>query len=316
MRVLFLFLDGVGLGSADPVINPFIKADMPHLESLLGRHRLTAETPLPLVTPGATLTSLDASLGVEGLPQSATGQAALLTGKNVPGIIGYHYGPKPNKEVAACLNNGNLFTMLTKAGLQVALLNAYPPRYFDGINSGHRLPGAIAMAAYQAGIHLMTAEDLYQGNAISADLTGMAWREHLGYRDAPLLSPPQAGARLAELSRRYKFSLFEYWLTDVAGHNQDMDGACKLLETLDQILGGLQDTWDDDGLILLVSDHGNLENLSTRRHTTNPVPLLLIGNLALRERFVENMRKESTTGNDLTQVYKAVLHMLAPGIPV
>ena len=43
-----------------------------------------------------SLLALDAGLGVEGLPQSATGQAVLLTGVNIPAELGYHYGPKPN----------------------------------------------------------------------------------------------------------------------------------------------------------------------------------------------------------------------------
>lgn len=313
MRILFLFLDGIGLGRADAEINPFIKADMPQLENLLAGQRLSAATPLPLITPQATLTALDAQMGVEGLPQSATGQSALLTGMNIPEIIGYHYGPKPNKTVAACLNNGNLFSTLTRLKLTSALLNAYPPRYFDGIESGRRLPGAIAMAAYQAGIRLMTAEDLYQGRAISADLTGLGWREHLGYADAPLLTASQAGERLAELSKGYSFALFEYWLSDVAGHHQDMDLACKLLESFDQVLGSLWNAWDDEGVILLVSDHGNLEDLSTRRHTTNPVPLLLLGYPDARQRFLEGMQPEAGRKQNLTHIYPAVLQFLAPG---
>jgi hypothetical protein len=309
-------MDGVGLGGADPAINPFVSTNMPNLRSLLGGNHLSAAAPLPLITPRATLLALDARLGVEGLPQSATGQAALLTGQNVAAIIGYHYGPKPNQEVATCLKNGNLFSTLTKAGLRAALLNAYPPRYFDGIESGHRLPGAIAMAAYRAGIHLMTADDLYQGNAISADLTGKGWQEHLGFKDAPQLTPQQAGTRLEELSRRYQFSLFEYWLSDVAGHNQDMHQAHILLETFDQMLGGLIEAWEDDeGLILLVSDHGNLEDLSTRRHTLNPVPLLLVGALDLRQRFIDSMREISATFDSITHVYPAILHLLAPHLP-
>jgi 2,3-bisphosphoglycerate-independent phosphoglycerate mutase len=316
MRVLFLFLDGIGLGRADPATNPFFKAEMPQVAELLGGYRLTTDSPLPLVTRQATLLALDAGLGVEGLPQSATGQAALLTGKNVPAILGYHYGPKPNKDVAACLKNGNLFSRLANAGQPTALLNAYPARYFDGIESGHRLPGAIAMAAYQTGLHLMTAEDLYQGNAISADLTGAGWREHLGYPDTPVLTPGQAGRRLAEISKKFKFSLFEYWLTDVAGHNQDMDMACSLLESFDQVIGGLWEAWDEDGLIVLVSDHGNLEDLSTRRHTLNPVPLLLLGPAALRQRFTGNLNSESSLISDITQVYNAVLRIVAPELQV
>ncbi len=67
----------------------------------------------PLETERATLLSLDASLGVAGLPQSATGQAALVTGKNVSQMIGEHYGPKPNKAVAEIVRLDNLFIQLT-----------------------------------------------------------------------------------------------------------------------------------------------------------------------------------------------------------
>jgi 2,3-bisphosphoglycerate-independent phosphoglycerate mutase len=313
MRLLFLFMDGIGLGRADQAINPFLRANMPCLRNLLSGKNLSSAVLLPLNTSRATLLALDACLGIEGLPQSATGQTALLTGLNVPAIIGYHYGPKPNKEVAAYLNNGNLFSRLAKAGISAALLNAYPPRYFDAIESGHRLPGAMAMAAYRAGIHLMTAEDLYQGNAISADLTGIGWREHLGFADTPLLTPYQAGVRLADLSKRFTFSLFEYWLSDIAGHGQNMEQACNILETFDQALDGLLDSWDDEtGLILIVSDHGNLEDLSTRRHTSNPVPLLLIGSPDLRQKFIEGMGGTSPPDNDITHINSAILSLLLP----
>jgi hypothetical protein len=162
MRLLFVFLDGVGLGADDPAANPFARASMPNLQALLNGQRLLAGPHLPLETSRASLLPLDACLGVEGLPQSATGQAALMTGINVPAALGYHYGPKPDPAIAETLSNGNLFGRLHKAGRSVALLNAYPPRYFNGIESGRRLPGAIAMAAYKAALALKTLDDLYR----------------------------------------------------------------------------------------------------------------------------------------------------------
>ena len=97
---------------------------------------------------------------------------------------------------------------------------------------------------------------------------------------------PPPGARLADLANNYDFAFFEYWLSDYAGHGQDMDDAVRLLEGFDAVLGGLLAAWEDDaGLILLTSDHGNLEDLSTRRHTGNPVPLLLVGNKKSRRLF-------------------------------
>jgi 2,3-bisphosphoglycerate-independent phosphoglycerate mutase len=136
MKILFLFLDGVGLGPNDPDTNPLARAEMPNLESdLLGGRRLVAGS-LPIATQQATLLALDACLGVQGLPQSATGQASLLTGLNVPAGTGYHYGPKPNQEVARYLAQSTLFSSLLEQDLRVDFLNAYPPSYFEAIQSG------------------------------------------------------------------------------------------------------------------------------------------------------------------------------------
>ncbi len=291
MKILFLFLDGVGLGPNDPYTNPLARAHLPTLEGLLGGRRLVAGR-LPISTPHATLLALDACLGVPGLPQSATGQASLLTGVNVPAALGYHYGPKPNQEVARFLANGNLFSWLQEQELRVDFLNAYPPRYFEAIHSGRRIYSSIPFAAIQAGLRLKGISDLSNGQALSADFTGTGWREHLGLTDTPVLSLPQAGRRVARLAQANDFSFFEYWLSDYAGHRQDMPSACQLLEDFDQMLAGLLANWNgQQGLILLTSDHGNLEDLSTRRHTLHPVPCLIIGGPELCKRFI--------TGSDL-----------------
>jgi 2,3-bisphosphoglycerate-independent phosphoglycerate mutase len=304
MRLLFLFLDGVGLGTDDPDTNPLARAETPNLSGLLGGRPLVARS-APLESARASLVALDARLGVEGLPQSATGQAVLLTGRNVPGEIGRHYGPKPNPEVAAVLRSGSLFSEVQAAGKRAAFLNAYPPAYFVAIRSGRRLHAAIPLAVTSAGLPLRTQEDLYAGRALSADFTGAGWRERLGYGDAPVLTPQRAGARLAEMAGQADFSFFEYWPSDYAGHRRDMAAACQLLETLDRVLGGLLAAWDDDaGLILITSDHGNLEDMRVRGHTENPVPLLLSGALAARRAFVAGAR-------DLTDVAPRVLQALA-----
>jgi 2,3-bisphosphoglycerate-independent phosphoglycerate mutase len=300
MKLLFLFLDGVGLGANNPDINPFVRANMPRLHALLGGHPLIAAS-APLETERATLVPLDAGLGVEGLPQSATGQAVLLTGINIPKEIGQHYGPKPNPEVAAYLKNGNtLFSWLRANNKSAALLNAYPPRYFHGIDSGKRLYSSVPLALTSAGFPLFTKDDLSAGRAQSADFTGEGWLGFLGFTDTPILTPNAAGRKTAELAAQYDFAFFEYWASDYAGHKQDMGAACALLETFDAILGGLLDAWDDSrGLILITSDHGNLEDLSTRRHTDAKVPGLVIGSKSAREAFTEGL-------TDLTGVTPAI----------
>jgi hypothetical protein len=307
MRVLFIFLDGVGLGADNPEVNPFARVAMPHLQDLLGGRKLLAAS-APFIGARATLLALDASLGVQGLPQSATGQAVLLTGVNVPAMIGEHYGPKPNAAIVEYIRHGNVFSDLKAKGKSIAFLNAYPPRYFHALESGRRLYSSIPLAATSAGVPLLRKDDLFAGRALSADFTGTAWVSMLGFPDAPVHTPSEAGQRLALLAGQYDFSLFEYWATDYAGHRQDMRWAVEQLEAFDGVLGGLIGSWDDDeGLVLITSDHGNMEDLATRRHTASAVPLVLIGSSMARATFSSGLM-------DLTGVAPAITRCVAPSI--
>lgn len=299
MHILFLFLDGVGLGENNPQTNPFARAEMPTLRSLLGGRTLLRES-APFEGEAASLLAIDPNLGVQGMPQSATGQAVLLTGINIPQELGYHYGPKPNPEVAQYLDGKTIFAKTVQAGKTTALLNAYPPPYFEGIDSGKRLYSAIPLALTNAGIPLFTKEDLYEGRALSADFTGKGWNTFLKLQDAPVYEPLEAGRKLAQLALQYDFAFFEYWASDYAGHKQDMDSAVRQMERFDDVLKGLLEVWrNEDGIILLTSDHGNMEDLSTRKHTAADVPLLLIGDLNERREFQKDIR-------DLTGIAPAI----------
>jgi hypothetical protein len=303
MHILFLFLDGIGIGHDDPLSNPFSATRMPRLESLLGGKRIVKGI-TPISTPEVTLHELDACLGVPGMPQSATGQAVLLTGQNVAAELGYHYGPWPNKLIARTLVNGNLFSQVSKAGKRACFVNAYPPRYFEAIQSGKRSYSAIPLAVTSAGLALKTMDDLLAGDAISADFTSQGWHDHLGISNISVISPIEAGERLARLAIENEFTFFEYWLSDYVGHGQNMAEACKILEIFDQVLTGILARWDTQSdLILITSDHGNMEDMSTRRHTTNPVPALIIGAPGLRSEFCYGLK-------DLTGVAPAITNQL------
>ena len=299
MRVLFIFLDGIGLGENNPETNPFACAKMPNLNQLLEGRSLLKDS-APFHGERATLLAIDPSVGVSGLPQSATGQGILMTGINIPAELGYHYGPKPNPEVAAFLGDGTLFSRFANAGKKAALLNAYPPRYFDGIDSGKRLYSSIPMAVTKAGLELFRHEDLFAGRALSADFTGAGWRTMLGFPAAPTLDTYHAGRKLVSLANQYDFSLFEYWASDYAGHKQQMETAVELMETFDGVLGGILDEINENELLVLItSDHGNMEDLSTRKHTDENVPALIIGNRSAREEFSRDM-------DDLTDIAPAI----------
>jgi hypothetical protein len=305
MKILFIFLDGIGLGINNVETNPLVRANMPYLEALLGGQKMI-DGVAPYEGEHATLLSIDPNLGVKGLPQSATGQAVLLTGINIPAELGYHYGPKPNPEVAQYLDGNTIFSKTVKAGKTAALLNAYPPRYFEGIDSGKRLYSSIPLALTNAGLSLFTQEDYYAGRALSADFTGQGWRDFMKLNDSPLFEAYEAGIKLAELSRQYHFSFFEYWASDYAGHKQDMNWAVRQMETFDNVLQGLLETRESGyqpDLILITSDHGNMEDLSTRKHTATHVPLLLFGDKQLRREFQKDLQ-------DLTGIAPAISRLL------
>src|SRR5205823_13836653 len=114
--------------------------------------------------------------------------------------------------------------------------------------------------------------------AFSADWIGQGWRKVLGYADAPVMTAAEAGGRMAELARESDFSMFTTWITDEIGHRGPLERGVNYLELFDSVMAGLLDAWDDDdGLIIITSDHGNMEDLSIRHHTENDVPTVVIG---------------------------------------
>ncbi len=301
--MLFLFLDGVGLGADDTEQNPFSTADMPNLIDLLEGRRLV-EGSAPFEGQRATLLAVDARLGVEGAPQSATGQAALLTGQNVPAQVGEHYGPKPNPAVAEIVRQDNLFKQILERGGAAALLNGYPPRYFEAIESGVRLYSSIPLAATSAGVELMTVDDMQKGKAFSADFTGAGWSEQPGFPSIPIYDPPEAGRQLARSAEQYELAWFDFWPSDFVGHRGELADGVALLENLDAVLGGLVEEWGErSDLIIVSSDHGNMEDLSKRGHTLNSVPALLIGPLEMRNSMASRLE-------DLTSFAPAILEIL------
>jgi len=297
-KVAIVFLDGVGLGEDDPLVNPVAAARLPVLTGALGGRRLVAGSGR-IDAPRASMVPTDAGLGVKGRPQSATGQTALLTGRNAPLILGEHFGPRPNAALRAMLEGPTLFTRLVAEGRTVAFVNAYPQGYFDAVARGKRLHGAIPQAAQAAGLRLRTAGDLAAGQALSVDLTNAAWRSAMGYPDMPLWTPWEAGQVLARLSAVHDLVFFDNWATDVAGHGGKLAESVRVLEEIDAFLGGLLAAVDlENTLVAIISDHGNIEDLRAKGHTENLVPTMLIG--AGRQRAADAI-------TDLTHVMPAVL---------
>ena len=122
--------------------------------------------------------SIDARLGVEGLPQSGTGQTTILTGINAAGAMGRHYGPWVSPSLKPILER-NVLKRVADAGGTVRLANYYPPQYLAALESGKTRLNAIATAALSA----------------RAGLEGL---DGLGI--APMLRDPNGASNLEQVS--------------------------------------------------------------------------------------------------------------------
>ena len=305
-RVIFLFLDGVGIGENEPAFNPLAAQDYastyPVLAGLLAGAAPVLSTGRT-AGPGAHLVPLDAQMGVPGRPQSATGQAALLTGLNAPALVGEHFGPRPDDRVRSILDRAGIFRRLAAVGRRPFFCNAYPQRYFDVIRSGRRRLSSVPHAAVAGGQRLLTHVDLLAGRALSSDFTNQGWRDELGYHTAPVYDPTEAGAVLWEMAQPYDFLFFEHWMTDVYGHDQALAPAVAMLQRFDSFLGGLIAAADlENTLVLVASDHGNVEDCRHGKHTTNPALGLLIG--SARGAYADNV-------HNLAQLAPVVLDYLS-----
>ena len=270
MKVIFLFIDGLGLGSSDPAVNPCLDESLSLLR-IFENGRTASETP-----NGGVLIPADACLGVGGLPQSASGQTALLTGVNASALIGRHLPGYPNETLRAVLKDGSVLKRITEAGLRAAFANAYRPLFFRLKEATRWRLSATTVATLAAGLPFFSTELLREGKCLYHDFTNEALVER-GF-DVPRWTPEQAGKVLKGISDSYDFVLYEYFMTDRAGHGQDMRIALRELQKLEAFVASLLESLNrEDTLLLLTSDHGNIEDLSVKTHTRNRVPVIAWG---------------------------------------
>lgn len=291
-RVLLLFLDGVGLGVDDRRTNPFSNAALPTLRERLGLRTITASA-TPHHAAAASLVAVDATLGFAGIPQSGTGQAALLTGVNTVALHGRHFGPWVPARLRDLVRGGSVLARAQAAGFRCAFANAYPeevtrPAQDGELPSDAPVPGARArkgpaflragppLAALAAGLLVRHTRSLERGDAVASEITNEAWRERLGRTTVPSITAACAGRNLARIALVHDLTLFAHYATDYAGHRQEMAPAVEALERVDAFLGGVLDAAGDELLTFVVSDHGNIEDVSTG-HTRNPALGIVIG---------------------------------------
>jgi len=273
MAVIFLFIDGVGLGKANGS-NPFIKSTYAGFSAMAGDQAFSSGTK-ELSEKEHIFRHVDARLDVEGLPQSGTGQTALLSGENAPKLIGKHFGPFPHSGIKHLLRDQSLFKKASERGFKCHFINAYPEIFFKKVQKRNRWSCTTLMTK-SADIRLNTTDDVKNENALTAELTQQAWKRKLNI-DVPAISPEIAADRLLAQVSKWDLLLHEYYLTDKAGHSQNLNRASEYLYIYDRFLKRLIDKKPRTVTIVLSSDHGNIENLSIKTHTLNKVPLFAYG---------------------------------------
>jgi hypothetical protein len=274
--VLLFFIDGLGIGSRGPH-NPLDNLDAAPLAVFQGEDAGRFLDGIVVPT--------DACLGIEGRPQSASGQTTILTGVNAPAAVGYHKQGFPNKALLEIIHNHSIFKQLRQAGVgPITFANAYTSRFF---NERPRWVSATTAAVEAAEMKFRTVEDVRNDSAIFMDYTNRILIER--GEDVKERTEREAAQVLAKLVTEHGFTLYEYFITDKVGHAQDMELAKKVLKSLALFIRELLKLVDlERTTVILTSDHGNIEDLSSRNHTLHAVPTVVWG--AQRERIAARIK--------------------------
>src|SRR6266850_1207452 len=277
MSVLLFFIDGLGIGARGPQ-NP--------LDGLDDAEPLTIfRDEIPKTPHDGIVVPTDANLGVEGRPQSASGQTTILTGVNVPAQLGYHKQGFPNREMLEIIREHSIFLQLTRAGVTpITFANTYTERFF---NERPRWVSATTAAMEAAGVPFRKVADNQAGRAVFHDFTNRALIER--GEDVVARTPEEAATVLARIAGENRFTLYEYFITDKVGHAQDMTAAKRVLTNLARLIRGVLTLVDlNRTSVILTSDHGNIEDLSSRNHTLNQVPTIVWG--VNKERIADRIK--------------------------
>lgn len=291
--LLLFFIDGLGIGTRG-AHNPF--DDLPDADLLA-----IFQDERPRIAFGGVLAPTDACLGVEGRPQSASGQTTILTGVNAPATVGYHKQGFPNQALLDIIREHSLFLQLKRAGVSpITFANTYTKRFFE---SRPRWISATTAAVEAAELCFNRVEDLRADAAVYHDFTNAMLIERGEKVD--LRSPQEAGGVLASIVSANRFTLYEYFITDKIGHAQDRDAARRVLPILARFIRSLLAKLDlERSTVILTSDHGNIEDLSLRNHTLNPVPTIVWGKH--RDRVSPRIRS-------LTDITPTIVDVLTKG---
>lgn len=266
--IIYIFLDGVGLGEDDPKKNPFSRFKTKFFGPHAGRS---------FEMPGDVIAT-DAHMGIPGLPQSATGQTALFTGYNGPEILGRHVNGFPTFTLRPYFKEKNILKLMNDAGLNATLINSYSSVYLKRLQHprAERMLSASSLMQKHSGKPYFTTEDYLAGRSLYMDMNN--WFLRKNGLAVPLAKPYDNGRKLVQIARGYDLVIYEYFFTDKVGHEQSWGAAKRIIGHVDRFLAGVWDELDATReTVVISSDHGNLEDLSVKTHTRNKVGTFVHG---------------------------------------
>jgi 2,3-bisphosphoglycerate-independent phosphoglycerate mutase len=284
MKVIFVFLDGVGLAERSEH-NPVFITPMTRFKHAFGCELFLEDA--PYINSDKLMLAIDAGLGVDGAGESGTGQFSIYTGINGAKRFGRHYGPHIPSSLRPILAEENIFRKLKSLGKSCFYANAYPKRFIewclDQRTKGKIRSSVLFEAAILENIPIQSSEALKADKAISGDIIARWWRlnETDGEQSVQEISATQAARNLLTLSQQHEVVFYEFFLTDLAAHGKIQTPSSEIIERLDEFLSVLIKELPKRTMLLLTSDHGNFEDTRTTRHTQNPVPFLAMGEGAL-----------------------------------
>lgn len=302
--IFYIFLDGVGMGGYNPETNPFSRFAKGFLAPVGGIPKSDANLP-PLKSEIHYLPT-DAHMGVPGLPQSATGQTALWTGIPGPKVLDRHVSGFPTITLRKIISKYSIIKILNERGIKSDFLNCFSPIYLNHVEEKPKLVSASTLVQLASGRPLKTFEDLRMGRGFYMDLTheiiSTLGIDHLKSDDSLLQKrdPKKVGENYAENFSDYGLTIYEYFITDKVGHAMDWKNAEKVIQNLEAFFEGILTKMDPKNDLLIVSsDHGNMEDLGQKNHTENPAATILYGKDA--DRFVENIH---SLADIVPEIYK------------
>lgn len=199
--VILFFVDGLGIGERNEYNPLSLTEGLEPLNNFIGGENG--------IFRGGILIPTDTRLGVEGRPQSASGQTAIYTGLNAPKLNGGHKHGFPNEKLRQLINEHSLFLQLKRMGIQdTVFANAYVSKL---PGKRRRYKSATTCSVEAADMQFRTLPDLLGRRAIFHDFTNRLLIEY-GV-DIPEFSAIDAAEILAGLAFEHRFTLYEHFIT-------------------------------------------------------------------------------------------------------